>query len=71
MTTKLILVRHGETDWNLNRRFQGISDIPLNEHGRVQAGYARVEWKDVHLDARYSSPLKRARETAEIICLLF
>lgn len=68
MTTKLILVRHGETDWNLNRRFQGISDIPLNEHGRVQAGYAREALKDVHLDAVYSSPLKRARETAEIIC---
>lgn len=65
--TSLYLVRHGETDWNAQRRIQGRTDIPLNETGRAQARttgqlLARRSW-----DGIYSSPLSRARETAEII----
>lgn len=65
--TRLCLIRHGETDWNLQGLTQGSRDIPLNELGRRQAQaaaacLAREEW-----DVIYSSPLSRARETAEII----
>ncbi len=65
--TELYLVRHGETDWNRQRRIQGLTDIPLNDTGRAQARVtgrllARRSW-----DAVYASPLSRARETAEII----
>ena len=67
MTTSLYLVRHGETDWNLQHRIQGLTDIPLNETGRAQALVtgdllARRRW-----DGVYSSPLLRAFETASII----
>lgn len=65
--TKVILVRHGETDYNLRGIFQGSSDIPLNERGKKQAGYAREALKDEKIDGAYSSPLSRAYETAEII----
>lgn len=63
----LYLVRHGETDWNLQRRIQGSTDIPLNDTGRQQARttgrlLARRTW-----DAIYSSPLSRAFETGSII----
>lgn len=65
--TELYLVRHGETDWNRDRRIQGRTDVPLNEAGRAQARavariLARRSW-----DAVLTSPLSRARETAEII----
>lgn len=67
MTTRIALVRHGETDWNRQRRIQGLSDVPLNETGRAQALetgrlLTRRDW-----DGVYSSPLSRARETASII----
>ena len=63
--TTLILVRHGETDWNVQHRWQGHSDTPLNDAGRSQAGRLAAELDRV--DAVYSSDLSRARETAEIL----
>lgn len=67
MKTKVILVRHGETDWNKARKFQGMTDIPLNELGKTQANYAKQALRKVRMDAAYASPLKRAVETAQII----
>jgi len=65
---KIVLVRHGETDWNLYGRLMGQKDIPLNEHGREQAKILRERLSDIDFDCCYVSPLSRARETAEIIC---
>ena len=67
MKTKVIMVRHGETEWNVLCKFLGSVDLPLNEKGRRQAGYAREALKDTHIDVIYSSPRKRAYETGEII----
>lgn len=67
MKTTVILIRHGETEWNVLHRFQGLTDIPLNDRGRQQAGFARNGLADRKLDAIYTSPLQRAVETAEII----
>ena len=64
---RLILVRHGETDWNKAGRFQGQIDIPLNDHGRSPAAAARDVLRDVHIDLAWSSTLSRPTETAEII----
>lgn len=64
---KICLVRHGETDWNLQNILQGTSDIPLNETGRIQAKKSGSILINDHWDVIISSPLKRARETAEII----
>jgi broad specificity phosphatase PhoE len=63
--TTLILVRHGETDWNAQHRWQGHSDTRLNDAGREQARLLAEGLPDV--DALYSSDLARARETAEIL----
>lgn len=64
-------IRHGQTDWNKARRFQGHSDIPLNDIGRAQAvrnGQSlRKEIANIDTFAFFSSPLIRARETLEII----
>lgn len=67
MKTKVIMVRHGETAWNVLCKFLGSVDLPLNEKGRRQAGYAKEALKDEVIDAAYSSPMKRAYETGEII----
>lgn len=64
---RLYIVRHGETDWNKARRVQGFSDIPLNEYGRYLARQTAEGMKDIPFDLAYTSPLVRARETAEII----
>ncbi len=64
--TTLLFVRHGETDWNRQGRFQGSQDIPLNEDGRAQARRLAAAWNEGG-DVLVSSPLSRARETAEIL----
>ena len=64
---KLYLVRHGETDYNNALRFQGQTDIPLNQTGIRQAEKVAGFFKDIPLQAIYTSSLKRARTTAEII----
>lgn len=61
------LIRHGETDWNRDRRLQGQVDIPLNDTGRRQARDTVGVLQDLAWDVVVSSPLSRARETAEII----
>ena len=63
----LYIMRHGRTDWNVRHKLQGRTDIPLNEEGRRMAEKAGEEYRDVPLDICYSSPLVRARETAEIV----
>lgn len=65
--TLLTLVRHGQTDWNFQRRIQGSTDVPLNETGRDDARAAAAALADRPHHAIYSSPLLRAQETAEII----
>lgn len=65
--TLLTLVRHGQTDWNLERRIQGSTDIPLNETGRADARTAAAALGALRPDAIYASPLVRAHETARII----
>lgn len=64
---RICLIRHGETDWNLQNKMQGSSDIPLNDTGKMQAQKSSELLKDIHWDVIISSPLKRARETADII----
>ncbi|MCX6645432.1 MAG: histidine phosphatase family protein [bacterium] len=65
----LYLARHGETDYNLKRIFQGASDIPLNETGRKQALALRELLTNIPLTRAYVSPLGRARETASTILI--
>ena len=63
---RLLLVRHGETEWNRVARFQGGIDVPLNDNGRKQAQQAAEFLKDVQIDFAVSSPMLRPKETAEI-----
>ncbi len=67
-TTSVILIRHGQTIWNREKRFRGQADIPLDETGlwqaRVTGGYVAARWP---LTAVYASPLQRARQTAEAV----
>jgi broad specificity phosphatase PhoE len=65
--TTLLLARHGETDWNRARRWQGHADRPLTDRGRAQATALAERLADIELDAVYSSDLRRARETAEAV----
>ena len=67
MPTTIVMVRHGETDWNRERRFQGRADQPLNEAGRGQARELAELLRREPVSAVYTSPLRRARETAEIL----
>ncbi|HEY9907541.1 MAG TPA: histidine phosphatase family protein [Thermosynechococcaceae cyanobacterium] len=64
---RFLLVRHGETEWNRQKRFQGQIDVPLNENGRLQAEQAAEFLREVAIDQAVTSPLLRPKETAEII----
>lgn len=61
--TELILVRHGETDWNAERRIQGHLDIPLNSTGLAQAQAVGERFRDLDIDVLMSSDLRRAMQT--------
>ena len=65
--TTFLLARHGETDWNRQRRFQGVADPPLNDDGREQARRLAATLSETELAAIYSSDLRRAYETAVIV----
>lgn len=67
MPTDFVLVRHGQTDWNLEHRIQGTTDIPLNSTGIAQAAYTRDALRDLDFDAVASSQLQRAAFTAATI----
>lgn len=62
--TRVYLVRHGATEWNVDKRAQGTADIPLNEAGRLQALHAAKELAELPIDAVFSSDLQRAQDTA-------
>ena len=64
---RIYLIRHGETDWNRDLRFQGRQNIPLNDSGRAQAAAAALAMQNVPLNLIAVSPLDRAQETARII----
>jgi len=65
--TEIILARHGETEWNVTEVFRGRIDVELNQTGVKQAELLAEHLSDVKIEAVYSSPLKRALKTAEII----
>ena len=67
MSLRLLLLRHGETAWNRERRYQGWTDTPLSAEGLVQAEAAARELKEHVFAAVYASPLRRARDTAVAI----
>ncbi|WP_029363448.1 histidine phosphatase family protein, partial [Herbaspirillum lusitanum] len=63
-TTDILLIRHGETDWNVDKRLQGHIDIPLNAEGQRQAAALGRALGNEPLDAIYASDLQRARARA-------
>ena len=63
----LVLVRHGESQWNLENRFTGWIDIPLTEKGREEARRAAEKIRDIHFDLAYTSVLQRATESLDIM----
>ncbi len=67
VTTRICFIRHGETDWNVEKRIQGHTDIPLNETGRAQALAMAFNAAHQRFHAIYSSDLKRTMETAQAL----
>ena len=67
MITRICIVRHGETDWNVEKRIQGHTDIHLNATGRAQALAMAYNAGHYHFSAIYSSDLSRAAETARVL----
>ena len=64
---KVLLIRHGQTDFNRQHRLQGVMSVPLNQQGRTQAKALAQHLKSQPIDAIFTSPLPRAKETAQII----
>lgn len=64
----IYIIRHGQTDWNVEGRYAGRIDIPLNNKGIEQAKEIKEKLKNVKFDKVFSSPLARAYNTAKIIC---
>ena len=69
--TEIIIIRHGETEWNQTGRFQGHSDVPLSETGRAQAEALGRNLALDHVDVIYASDLTRALETAAPLAARF
>lgn len=67
MNTKLVLIRHGETDWTKNKRYCGSNDIPLNACGRKQARLLAKSFPVQGIDTVYSSDMKRCTALAKIV----
>jgi broad specificity phosphatase PhoE len=67
--TIILLARHGQSDWNLERRWQGHADRPLTEQGKEQARALAERLEEIRLDAVYASDLERARATAEAVAV--
>ncbi len=63
----LVLIRHGESQWNLENRFTGWIDVPLTEKGRAEARSAGERVRHIHFDKVYTSVLQRATETLDIV----
>ena len=62
--TMIYIVRHGETDWNVEEKMMGVTDVPLNKRGEKQAENIASHLKNIHFDVIYSSPLSRTVKTA-------
>jgi broad specificity phosphatase PhoE len=69
MPAQLLVVRHGQTEWSLTGKHTGLTDIPLTDVGRAEAAAAANTLEEWKIDRVYSSPLVRARETADIVAL--
>lgn len=64
---KIYVLRHGQTSWNVDRKIQGKQDIELNEVGIKQAYSAKGKFNKLNIDLIMCSPLKRTKQTADII----
>ena len=64
---EIYFVRHGQTIWNVEKRFQGLSDSPLTELGITQAKWLGEKLKDIKFDKFYSTSLKRAYDTPKFV----
>ena len=67
MKRNIYIFRHGETDYNVNKRMQGWLDVPLNKNGIAQAEMLYKKMSNIKMDCVYSSPLSRALDTAKIV----
>ena len=65
--TRIVLIRHGETDWNVDGRYQGQADPPLNKKGWLQARQLAEQLQGAKIGVLYTSPLLRAKQTADIV----